>query len=90
MAVFAVDREILPASFVNSVETDGLRRFVEQIRHVGAVLAQPFGKDIGTDAVDQLERAMGPVVTELQRTIDGVDIVRDFRHEIGGIGQRLG
>ena len=87
---FAIDREVLPSSFVNPIEATGLRRFVEQIRHVGAVVAQPSREDIGANAVDQLERSICPVVAELQRAIDGVDVVGDFGHQIGGIGQRLG
>ena len=55
-------------------------------RHRTALRAQPFGEPAGAQTIRHLERTRAPVVAEAHGGIDVGDVVGDFRHERGRVG----
>ncbi len=85
-AIGAVGGEILKPPGLGPVEGPSFGFFQER-RHGHAISAEASGEPLGAELVDQLERAVFPVVAEAHGLIDGDDVVGDLGREMGRIAQ---
>ena len=79
---------MLGAAVGDAIEAAGVRRRLQQRRHLPALFGKFLGKPAGAHLVDQLEGTALPGVAEAHGAIDRLDIVGDLRHQACGVGER--